>query len=437
MCVLHVGVWNSKHKLSLVALWTPIWNSSESNSLRVDGNSRISSNNINRNDIKSLSHTNKNTSLVSFTLSKNESEYLAVESVSTTSRRTPRCDRNQIIHGHWEAVQWERPPYVTQTEHLRCYPKAYYYKKEPWDTWEWKPDDASRRKCKLSNFDPTDFCKIMGGATISIVGDSLSWEQYSSLVQLHGVRTRQGYQHQSRELHMNIQQPVCDGRTRIVYRRDDKLQNVTGSIIETFPTVLVLNRGAHYVNDTLLLPDIRHNIAEVREWLRLCREVYEIKCHFFWRTSVPGHPECGNFTAPVNNIDVMETRVRDLSFYNERSINYHWYDYQHQNELVLSELQASGIEYRVIDAYHLNMRRPDEHRAHQGDCLHNCYPGKMDVYNQLLLHYLLMDRTRDDAKQNQLVARRNDWPLDKATRYTPKATEEARAIRMKLGRHET
>ena len=74
-------------------------------------------------------------------------------------------------------------------------------------------------------------------------------------------------------------------------------------------------------------------------------------------------------------------------------------DYQRQNNLILEILrQGLGDDgFEILDAYYLNVLRPDEHRAHQGDCLHNCYPGKMDVYNQLLLHYLRAQRTADDV----------------------------------------
>ncbi|GAX12109.1 hypothetical protein FisN_15Lh198 [Fistulifera solaris] len=340
-------------------------------------------------------------------------------------RRKPLCTREQIIHGKWVEEQLPKPPYITPTVHLRCYPHEVYYKDGPWDTYKWSPND----KCTLTRWDKETFCSLMRGATVAIVGDSLSWEHYSSLIQLNGLKTHQGYQHQSRELQMNIAQSVCKGRTRVVYRRDDKLQNVTEAIQSTFPTVLVLNRGAHYVNDTILLDDIRHNLQEVKQWLKDCDQKYHMKCHFFWRTSVPGHPECGTFPKPVNDLALMEERVANLAFYNNRSINFHWYDYQHQNELVLKEIEKAGIEYNIIDAYYLNMLRPDEHRAHQDDCLHNCYPGKMDVYNQLMLHFLRMNRSKSDVKKAESVAKANKWPIDETTVYDPEATEAARKIR--------
>jgi hypothetical protein len=165
-----------------------------------------------------------------------------------------------------------------------------------------------------------------------------------------------------------------------------------------------MNRGAHYVNDTRLVSGIQQNIEEIKEWKAKCRFM-NIKCHLFWRTSVPGHPLCDkvNFTEPINNVQEMETWIANRSNYDDRTMHYHWYDYQHQNELVIDTLyRGLGNDFDVLDAYNLNIRRPDEHRSGQGDCLHNCYPGKMDVYNQLMLHFLKTRRMQDDV--DELVA---------------------------------
>lgn len=106
----------------------------------------------------------------------------------------------------------------------------------------------------------------------------------------------------------------------------------------------------------------------------------------------------------------MEDYIADKANYNNYTMKYHWYDYQRQNDLVVNEFiqtfnqnddggdveqEEPGID--ILDAYYLNIRRPDEHRSHQSDCLHNCYPGKMDVYSQLLLHFLKMRRNRKDV----------------------------------------
>jgi hypothetical protein len=126
---------------------------------------------------------------------------------------------------------------------------------------------------------------------------------------------------------------------------------------------------------------------------------------------VPGHPQCDQpdmaFDAPVNDLAQMEAFVGNRSLYDNRTILYHWYDYQHQNllveDLLTRELsppnQQDDTALQILDAYYLNLRRPDQHRAHQGDCLHNCYPGKMDVYSQLMLHYLRQQRKKQDIDE--------------------------------------
>lgn len=174
---------------------------------------------------------------------------------------------------------------------------------------------------------------MLPAATVLIIGDSLSWEHYASLVQLLGIHTHQGYQHQSKQLSMNIGQTVCDEKTRILYRRDDRLQNVTGALVDASeppPTVLILNRGAHYVNDSLLVEDIRMMIQEVKvHWWEPCQR-YGLTCHLFWRTSVPGHPHCGNFTQPVNDLVQIQRWIENPQNYDNKTMQYHWQDYQHQ-----------------------------------------------------------------------------------------------------------
>ena len=364
----------------------------------------------------------------------------STSAATTVSNRF--CTRDQVVKGQWEPVRLPKPPYVTKTVHLRCYSRERYHG-DHYDTWKWQPEDASStavdtspedsssESCEFTDWDSSLFCSLLAGATVSIIGDSLSWEHYSSLVQLLGVSTRQGYQHQSREFQTNIQQAVCDGHTAVVYRRDDQLADLRSSLQETFPTVLVLNRGAHYTNDTNLLAGVRHNLQQVGSWLDQCRSL-GVPCSFFWRTSTPGHPGCDNAsdTQPVNDLTAMEARIADQSLYTERQLRYHWDDFQRQNLLILNELEASGLDFTVLDAYSLNVLRPDEHRAHQSDCLHNCYPGKMDVYSQLLLHYLRQRLDPIAIQKVRQVSRQQRWKTDVTTVYDKAATQAAREKRL-------
>lgn len=306
------------------------------------------------------------------------------------------CTRAEILEGSWKTIELDAPPYIPKNAHLRCYPEMTY-REGTWRTFEWRPTHPT---CSFDHFNASMYCSLMQLGTILIAGDSLSWEQYSSLGQLLGLRIHQTSQFISKEKSQNHVQFGCNLQSRLVFRRDDLLSDLSAAIAEAFPTVIVLNRGAHYQNDTALLSGIRHNIEELKAWKQQCL-AYGFKCHLFWRTSVPGHPSCTekNFSEPINDLHSMEQLIANRSNYNERTIKYHWYDYQHQNKLVLNELN-NGLGddgFQVLDAYHLNVRRPDEHRAHQGDCLHNCYPGKMDLYNQLLLHFLQMGRNQSDV----------------------------------------
>jgi len=89
----------------------------------------------------------------------------------------------------------------------------------------------------------------------------------------------------------------------------------------------------------------------------------------------------------------MEDRVKNMSNYENQTWlgskknkwkEMHWWDFKHQNKLVLEAFKKSSLRYDIIDAYEINILRPDLHR----DGLHSCFPGKMDIYNQLLLHFL-------------------------------------------------
>mmetsp|Transcript_20961 Transcript_20961/g.44237 ORF Transcript_20961/g.44237 Transcript_20961/m.44237 type:complete len:415 (+) Transcript_20961:54-1298(+) len=345
----------------------------------------------------------------STSLSKtNQSFSISLSNRNSSLSSDHLCSRDEIRIGFWKQVILDTPPYLPRTVHLQCYPDSEYNANQWMHTHEWQPNASSSTDCTFTDWDPNEYCKLMRRATILIIGDSLSFEHYRSLGHLLGIHISQFSQHESKKEQKNIVNYACRKQTRIVYRRDDLLSNVSDAIFggKTFPQVIVMNRGAHYQNDTMLMTGMQKVVKELIDWKLQC-EIFNITCHLLWRTSVPGHPNCekNHFHHPVNDIHAMEALVNDRSNYNNRTIQYHWFDYQHQNELVVDMLTKQEILQQemstpffleIIDAYYLNMLRPDEHRAHQGDCLHSCYPGKMDVYSQLLLHFLKIQRSQTD-----------------------------------------
>ncbi|KAL3939583.1 MAG: hypothetical protein SGBAC_005711 [Bacillariaceae sp.] len=227
------------------------------------------------------------------------------------------------------------------------------------------------------------------------VGDSLTWEHYRTLVEILGGQTATLLQFRTKHRQMTIVQSVCDHqRTFLMYRREDSLQDLDLYLKEKFPVVLVLNRGAHYTPDNIFASELYTTFQQVSSWQHKCNE-YGVQCHLFWRTSVPGHPACRSFTAPVNNLTLMEYLVAT----GESPAKYRWETFKTQNELALQLLKDSPVTvYDVIDAYPINILRPDQHARPNSDCLHSCRPGKLDVYNQLLQHFLVQKRSRADVQ---------------------------------------
>jgi GDSL/SGNH-like Acyl-Esterase family found in Pmr5 and Cas1p len=353
------------------------------------------------------------------------------------------CRRDQIADGRWVPEHLAKPPYLPPSNNTRCGPAAMYTSTEGWDTYQWVPNDSVSNSssnsssssssssntrsnngtaCTFTGWDKDMFCDLVRHATVTIIGDSLSWEHCMSLVSLLGVRPHHEYQDVSLHRNVNVGHAACPGGlARIVYRRDDDLSKVRSAVFfedgsNVLPQVVVLNRGAHYANDTDFLDGIRSALDVVEEWLGRCDHL-KIKCHFFWRTTVPGHHHCHTFNAPVNDADAMEAYVANLSQYDDTTRGYHWQDFRHQNLLAEAELKKRGprLPHRILDGYRINLLRPDRHSLK--DCLHSCYPGKMDVYPQLLLHYLRGDRTTGDVQRLQTVAFENQWNLNATTVY--------------------
>ena len=245
----------------------------------------------------------------------------------------------------------------------------------------------------MTQWDKQEFCSVANAITttnnnnqntsklpvLAIMGDSLSWEHYSSLIQLLGLAkpTEEEFK-MSGKKKRDIVKSACNWT--LIYRNSIHLEYVPAVLEAHKPNILILNRGAHYVADQQFMSELNNTIKVLQDWQRNCTDQ---TCWLFVRTTVPGHPQCKNYTIPSNDIQEMEALIANRSNYAPGK-EFHWWDMKHQNQLMLDAFSKSGLTYQVIDAYDINILRPDQHR----DCLHSCYPGKMDVYNQLMLHFL-------------------------------------------------
>eukprot|EP00980_Cylindrotheca_fusiformis_P023898 scaffold11151_cov95-Cylindrotheca_fusiformis.AAC.1 len=288
---------------------------------------------------------------------------------SVSQHEIPFCNRSQLQRGRWVESN-VTPAYDLHNE--VCNNSDY----NAMDSYDWEPQDHRHRSCLFQPWDAAKFCSLLKGAPILFVGDSLTFEHYMTLVNGVGGTTKKAQQMVSFRRQITIVQSVCDHhQTFLMFHRDDDLSRLGHHLNDTFPVVLVLNRGAHYEPDEKLLLDIEKTFLEVEAWQQQCKE-YGIKCHFFWRTTVPGHPDCRNFTEPVNNLTLMEELVEYVTKTGIEK-NYHWPEFKHQNELVLNKLEnKTNLDYQVIDAYYSNILRPDQHarpalsETGTSDCLH-------------------------------------------------------------------
>jgi hypothetical protein len=125
-----------------------------------------------------------------------------------------------------------------------------------------------------------------------------------------------------------------------------------------------------------------------------------------------GHAVCGGTSRLVYRRDDDLTSIRHALFENLTHIPqvlvlnrgaHYVKDGQYRRELRLT--------YQILDGYHINVLRPEKHT----DCLHSCCPGKMDVYPQLMLHYLRGDRTAADVESLQSVFHEHQWNINVTT----------------------
>ncbi|GKY92926.1 hypothetical protein MPSEU_000261600 [Mayamaea pseudoterrestris] len=321
-----------------------------------------------------------------------ESAAATIHQVENTAitRINSLCSRKQIQNGQWHKIRLDKPPYVPPNiSKFLCMP-IDAYQQDYFDTYEWKP----LGECEFLPFNATQFCSLLVNQSVLFMGDSLTQESMFSLGELLQLKTSPS---DSLEMPIYNFSSACRNTVSLSFRRDDFLNptKVAWELHDKQPSVAVLNRGAHYVNDDTLLQDMNETVQHVSNWQEDCRQRNQ-QCLLVWRTSVPGHPNCASFHAPSTNRTLMEHLIQT----SRQAKKYHWNDFDRQNQLIEAILQQSNVEYEMLDAYDVNILRPDNHRASLKDCLHSCMGSKLDVYAQLLLHILQRKRANANGVAN-------------------------------------
>jgi hypothetical protein len=165
---------------------------------------------------------------------------------------------------------------------------------------------------------------------------------------------------------------VC-GLTSVSRRSDRLLLNISGRSLDCSKyrldttwagdapeaALIVLNRGAHYTDDTLYLDGWRAALDHVRS---VAPDAIVVA-----RTTPPGHPNCFNFTAPLRSPQYIE-KVWSSS---------HWADFGRQNALLRALVRDAFPDVLLFDVELMASLRPDVHVGRLGkgntsipDCLH-------------------------------------------------------------------
>ena len=312
-----------------------------------------------------------------------------IEVLMDVQKKTYYCSREELKQGRWKEITLPEPYYIP--------PEGYYvgvhkgsvcrdFFPTNFNTYEWVPNNSKSNRygrCVFHPWSADEFCSL-GLSSIAFVGDSLSWEHYSSLVMSLGLHSNPNDMFVSRRGNKNfITLGGCNDTLRLIFRRSDQLEMVPQVIQEEKPQVLVLNKGSHAVSDEVYEAGWNSTMEALEEYERELVKT-GLPNLFFFRTTVPGHPQCQNYDSPVNNITQMEEVIANKSSYPGK---FRWWQFKAQNEIMEKLLASSSLRnFHIIDAYDINILRPDRHRP--PDCLHNCFPGKTEVYNQIMLHYL-------------------------------------------------
>ena len=232
----------------------------------------------------------------------------------------------------------------------------------------------------------TDLCQAFSNATVLVVGDSLSYLVYASLVMRAGNNHDDSVEerhHQHLRDGVPLVTSLCGGLTTLKFVRNDRLLDPSPEkllqelgILPNWNSmrpfwgevddadIVLFNRGAHYVADAVLEQELREFSATLRQRMRPTGQL------IFYRTTAPGHPHCSNFTSPGNVPDLTDNRPE-----------FGWRAFQHQNELAERTVEgtAPGV-VSFIDIYNTTLPRRDRHIwGPRHDCLHYCLPGNMPM----------------------------------------------------------
>jgi len=255
------------------------------------------------------------------------------------------------------------------------------------DEWLWTPADAACSARLLQNLTRESWCTAHAGARLLLVGDSLSMQHYDAAMLLVGDpktdknAARGGCDAPSEWGVICHAMAVCNGSVILAAVRSDHLvldapafsfdtaRNVMQYPVAPLlaamqPTLVLLNRGAHWVEDNELLRGLESTIAFLQGALPAGARI-------LLRNTPAGHLHCEEHSRPL---------AAPLS--NTELLPWHWGDFARQNGVVRAWAAQRGLP--VLDFAGPTLLRPDWH-LDQWDCLHYLVADPRPVFTWVRL----------------------------------------------------
>lgn len=292
---------------------------------------------------------------------------------------------------------------LNSSVHLRNELKEYTPCGEDYDQWDpcshllqgdtlkyyWQPSRQCSPAAKLQPFDTQDFFALMQNrGNVMIVGDSVSGIGWKGWVNDILVALNLDYCPFQGGLYTPVGQmgSLPGVETKIIFVRNDYVSllddSITGivngitlkpwkeRIVSDNISLLVLNRGAHYVSNEVLL-------RETREVLQYLKE-HHPDVSVIWRNTPHGEWDYKKY---VYSAAKPFTEPPILDYY-DAPYNYGKFD--EQNLLVENMIDMYYPEVLYLDVSTSTVLRPDAHL----DPLHPCIPGFTSSWFQFIYNAL-------------------------------------------------
>lgn len=294
---------------------------------------------------------------------------------------------------------WKFNPNITIVDNSTYYAPckiSFYGPKNPCS---WVLDGDALKHEWISNpicrsptrrFSAPSFCSLLDGRNVLVVGDSISSHAFASWVNLLLSRLGLSCSPESNPLkpgsHVQSSRIGRCGNVTMTFVRNDRLSLATEAapdadkqvFIET-PwinqldniSVLILNRGAHYENDTKVLSDLDATLTHLRERHPGVRVL--------WRNTPHGHLDWKSHVG-------LHEKVLDKPPELAPTHAFHYALFRRQNEAVRAFLAARFPHVLYLDVFTMTVLRADNHF----DALHICAPGVADVWLEMIYNVLLL-----------------------------------------------